>query len=280
VARDVLDVIRWLFREPPSMGWKPIVCFHNPAYPIADVSPLPVTYRIGVAVTDRFYAQFAYHLGHELGHIMFDPRRTNGLLEVLATAVSLEVLDVLADWWAVAAPYPHWTPYAPRFREYRESTESSFSCGFPPEVRDAIARRDWSSARLYLRYRRADQDTAHSNRELNHLGAIALRSAPVDWSRFVGIGSRTIPPPSTDPSFRMDLPVDGAEVQDLLSRIGRGCSSPMLIATFDARPCIASRFLFQDADGRWVLLAECIQEEQQALEAQVRRCSPRDLSWD
>jgi hypothetical protein len=51
-------------------------------------------YRIWLAgVSERDYCKVAYQLSHELGHVMMDPSRDNGAIEMLPVAVSLEALS-------------------------------------------------------------------------------------------------------------------------------------------------------------------------------------------
>ena len=68
----------------------------------------PTLIRIRLDVNGGLtYAQFAYQLGHELGHVMLGLYRSNGLLEACAIAVSHEILDGLAIRWAVGnSPLP------------------------------------------------------------------------------------------------------------------------------------------------------------------------------
>lgn len=224
VARDVHAVVRRLFPADPPAGRRPIVLYHRPGGPMTDSTSDPGVYRIGVSVADRDYVRFAYQLGHELGHVYLDPRRTNGLLETLSVAVSLEVLDDLAWLWSTRAPYPHWRSYAPAFRQYRERVEHYHLARLPDEVRSAVGDGRWDDTALYLSERRDDQDRNPVDRDLNLLGAMALRQRAVSWDRYLGIGSFTDPSPAEDAAFRDDLEIDLSQLPELASdmlRIGR-----------------------------------------------------------
>src|SRR5439155_25086603 len=144
----------------------------------------PSIYRIHLSEKGRDYVRFTYQLAHELGHVMLDPRRSNGLIETLAVALSLQILDDMTDRWERDPPHDHWQSYAPEFRKYRVRTEKSHLEKFPLEVQALVERKSWPELALYLRYRRADQDRDMNERDLNHLGAIALRSVEVDWKEF------------------------------------------------------------------------------------------------
>ena len=54
---------------------------------------------VHLSVNTPVYSQFVYQLGHQLGHVMLDPRRSNGLIDTIYTALSYEVLDGMTDQW-------------------------------------------------------------------------------------------------------------------------------------------------------------------------------------
>ncbi len=255
VAREVLAVVRERMPADPPAGVRPLVCFLRPQGPITDSTSDPSIYRIGLTVTGRQYAQFAYQLGHELGHVWLDPRRTNGLLETLAVAISHQVLVDLAERWERRAPYPQWTSYVPHFRTYLEQAVAGKLASFPDPVRAMVKGNRWEELALYLRYRRPDQDRAATDRSLNTLGAVALRSGLVDWTRWVGIGSRTDPPPAQDGRFRSDLPLVGPGLPALLQRIGRQRPADFVAARFRTRPPVDGGLVLSDR-ATWLWLRE------------------------
>jgi len=109
IANESWSVVRELFGGDPPVNL-PIECYPNPTTPITHLDNWahPTRIRVGIQLTDQSiaYEQFAFQLGHELGHVMLDPRRTNGFIEVLATALSLEVVDRLTDRFSVPSLFP------------------------------------------------------------------------------------------------------------------------------------------------------------------------------
>jgi hypothetical protein len=206
VANDVRAIVNDLFegRTPPLD--LPIVCYwkHPPgigstqleAFPETTLDDIykPTKIRIGLAVNGRYYAQFAYQLAHELGHVMLDPRRTNGVIETIASALAYELLDRIADRWEMAPSFPQWRGWGVNFRMYRTNDEQARLARFPDEVHSAVIQRDWPSLRRYLYRHRAEQNQTLQDeiqsihgQDIQALGAISLRSSPVPWKRFVGI---------------------------------------------------------------------------------------------
>src|SRR5262249_54048185 len=171
-----------------------------------DATSDPKTYRIYLTVTERYYSQFAYQLAHEFAHVMLDPRRTNGLVEVLAVAFSLEVLDAMARRWQGQAPFPNWKSYAPGFVKYRQRTEKSHLETFPLAVQAMVERKSYEDLGLYLRHRRTQLETEAGNRDLQHLASITLLAKGVKWRDLVGVAGLTDPPPAKDARFPADLP--------------------------------------------------------------------------
>jgi len=246
VARNVLALTQALFPDPPPAGIRPIVCFYRAKGPITDSTTDPSRYHVGLSVTTRHYARFAYQLGHELGHVYLDPRRTSGLVETLAVAISLRVLDDMSELWARRPPYPHWRSYAAEFRRYRENEEARHLASFPPEVADAVRRGRWQDVALYLAYRREDQDRDATDRHLNILGALTLRAERLHWTSYRGIGGLTDPSPADDPRFRRDLLVDLTRRPELdadMRRIGRGAGISVSAAPLTDREREADGFI-------------------------------------
>ncbi|MDP7032853.1 MAG: hypothetical protein QF752_00015 [Planctomycetota bacterium] len=279
VAHEVLAVVRERMPTDPPAGVRPLVCFLRPEGPIADSTSDPSVYRIGLTVTGRQFAQLAYQLGHELGHVWLDPRRTNGLLETLAVALSHQVLVDLAQRWKTRAPYPNWTSYAPQFLSYLEETVSKQLETFPESVRAMVKEKRWEELGLYLRYRRPDQDREATDRSLNTLGAVALRSEPVDWKEWVGVGSRTDPPPSRDGRFRADLQLTGSGLPSCLRRIGRRRPTDFVAARFRTRPPENGGLVIADGTT-WLWLREFPKKKGLRPYHQIRRRRPIDSRYE
>src|SRR4051812_2179851 len=87
VATDVARAVSDIFGGSSPPLNRPIVCSLSAPPPITCVDnwPDPMQIHIHITIGDRGYAQFAFQLGHELGHVMLGVHRSNGLIEVLAT---------------------------------------------------------------------------------------------------------------------------------------------------------------------------------------------------
>jgi len=224
LADDVWDIVGEMFHNQPPLDL-PVRCrFEKAESPLTTVENGAISIRI--TATGTHYAQFAFQLAHELGHVMLDPRRSNGIVETICTAVSYEVLDRLGD-RVTASPRLDWvTAYAPHFKEYRVDDQKSYLAQFEPEVREMVQEQRWTDLSRYLYGNRsAMEPRASRERAMQTLAAIALRSAPVDWGQFTGLAACTTPGPAGQPAFRI-APLN-AECVDRLSsvlcRIGRGC---------------------------------------------------------
>lgn len=286
VAGETLAVVRQRFPGPPPAGSRPIVCIYDPSVPEVAPTGDQTPYIIKIGVKDRQFDQFAYQLGHELGHVMLDPRRTSGLDETCAFAVSYRVLDDLAVRWAADPPFEGWRSYAPNFTAYRVEDEKSHLQGFPEEVKNAVARRQWNPVSLYLRFRREDQDRNAADRDLNSLGAIMLCAHIVNWADMAGLASHTVPSPAQSPRFSQAHPVDisalSPAMRTLLQTLGRGCTSAMAAVYFKSKPelpVMGNAFLFQAKDG-WVWLFECAPGDCSKYGSVIGGLNPVKYSWD
>lgn len=279
VAEDVLAVTREVTRRAPPAGLRPVVCYVRPQGPICDATSKPELYRVGLTVTGRGYAQFSYQLGHELAHIMLDPRRTNGLLETLAMAFSLRVLDELDARWRQAPPFGNWRSYAPAFGDYRRRQERRLLAGLPPEIATLVEGERWSQVALYLRYRRADQDAHPEDRSLNMLGALAARASRPAWPRMVGLGSWTSPPPERDGAFRSSLAISPGVARRLRVHLGRGRPQCFVAALLERRPGVDEGVVLRRSKG-WLLLREWAPYDGASLGRFVARCDPEQLTWE
>ncbi len=202
VAEDVLFVLRQRCagRTPP--GVHTIVCY-------ASTEPVPKTYeagsgvvRVGIALSrERLealdYSQFAYQLGHELGHVLMGPRITNGLVETLCHAFAVQVIEDLAVMWPRKyAHHPPWRDYGQQFRQYGAAEQWRDLAPLPAAIQKTVRRRDWSRVRAYLKRRQTVLDRQPYDRTgyaLRRSGVLLLRSGDVPWPDFVGITAGVAP---------------------------------------------------------------------------------------
>jgi hypothetical protein len=215
VAKDALLTVSGMFAHEAPPESRPIVLKLSDT-PRADVTSDPNRIIIYLALPESSlygmdYTRFTYQLCHELGHIWMGARRTNGLIEMLADAVSLEALDRMAVLWSVKyADFPAWADFAPNFRTYRQRVEEVSIATLPKHVRGATSDDDWKTVAGYMRKETGGLDKtpyASNAYPLRTLGAMALRSREVDWTAFVNITAATSPSPTKDSRYREDLPV-------------------------------------------------------------------------
>ena len=221
LADDVWDLIAVMFHNQPPLALSIVCKYEDADAPLTTIEGDIISIRI--TATGTHYAQFAFQLAHELGHVMLDPRRSNGVIETICTAVSYEVLDRLGE-RVTSSPRLNWiTDYAAHFTEYRKQDQKSYLASFPKDVRVMVDEQRWSDVSRYLSEHRADMQP-HSAREraTQTVAAAALRSSPLDWGQFTGLAACTNPTPADDPKFRI-LPLSSDCIDRLagvLERIG------------------------------------------------------------
>jgi hypothetical protein len=214
VADDTLEAVRKRFELAAPVVNLPIIIGLG-------TGPVPLTYPPGndsikIELTldpARFdYTRFTYQLSHELGHVMFDAYRTNGLIETLCDALSLQILDDLGEKWpSEYSDYAAWRDFAPNFHAYRISQVESHLKRLPIDIQRAIEQRHWQDVTAFLKHHRTDLEHdpyGEQGLALRTLSALALLSRPVPWKELVGIARLTTPDPEHDPSFRKDLSID------------------------------------------------------------------------
>jgi hypothetical protein len=280
LAADTIACCRELWPGAPPAGERPIVLYHRAAGPLTDATSDPKTYRIYLSVTERYYSQFVYQLAHEFAHVMLDPRRTNGLIETLAVAFSLEALDAMTRRWKVKAPYPNWKGYAPEFAKYRRLTEKSHLDRFPLGVQVMVERKSYDDLGLYLRHRRAKLENDAGERDLQHLASIAILAKGVRWRDLTGVAGQTDPPPSKDGRFRGDLPFAKGKMPALFRVAGCGRKSDLVTMEFDARPTVKGGLVLREGPRRWLWIYEQDRIDAEALEKAVREYKPTALRWE
>ncbi len=225
LADDVWDIVGEMFHNQPPFAAPITIHYEKASAPLTTVEDGAISIRL--TTSESYYAQFAFQLGHELGHVMLDPRRSNGLVETICTAVSYEVLDRLGPRVTVSPGLSWLTDYAPHFAEYRRQDQKSYLEKFPEEVRAMVDQKRWTDLSRYLAEHRRDMEPhAARERETQTLAAISLRSGPLDWGQFTGLAACTTPSPLDDPKFRI-APIDQncvSRLADVLCRAGWGCN--------------------------------------------------------
>lgn len=245
LADDVWSVVQERFGAPPPLDL-PIIVHLGFGPPITRLIDnrlvedwmLPKNILVEVVIPGVMnlpYGQFAYQLGHELGHVMLNPRRTNGIIESIATALSYEVLDSMADQVTSGIPTTigeSLARFTPNFRIYRQSDEKLHLSRFPLDIRSAVDGGRWAHVTKYLRIHESEVNELDyatlqrtQSRDLNSLCAIALRSQRVRWNSLLNFAACTLPSTEGDPHFRT-LPLRPsciARLSGTLCRIGIGC---------------------------------------------------------
>jgi hypothetical protein len=146
VADSLRRIIDDIFGYSPPPLRLPITCrLGCPPRASLDSWSAPTEFLIDLdlRVQDCKYHQFAFQLAHEVGHVYLGVYRTNFAIEVIATALSLEVLSRLTRRWKVDPPYSHWAEYAPHLEDYRRNQENDSLAKCPAEIRNAAVASQW-----------------------------------------------------------------------------------------------------------------------------------------
>jgi hypothetical protein len=285
IAQEIVAIVVAKFAARPPID-APIQCVWRADVPETLVFPGQIT--ILLSAKDEHWAQLAFQLGHELGHVYLGPLRSNGFIETVAIAMSFEVLDELARRWAIDPVVPGTAPWSVNFSQYRAQYETEEINNFP-EVDEAVARKDWTLVRLYLRLRSRDmQQLTRSSagsqeaRALQVLAAMSLRSQPVDWSRLVGVAHSGSTQPTTESSGNVQytrMRQDAVGRLPDLCRIGLGCPSAFVAAEFYDRSPNSTGVYFQNT---WYTMQEVdFKLAQRALSrlCKRRRCLGSVIYW-
>jgi hypothetical protein len=211
VAQDVLGIIQTLIPGELPAGYMPLnLDTWDIGYPKTIVKKDKYQIYLSIKAEKRPYNQFAYQLGHELGHVMLDPRRSNGMDETLATLISYEVLDQLAKKWVISPPYSNWKDYAVAFTDYRIEDEYEHLNHFDPEVQEMVKSENWQALSAFMKDYIEEQDTnftSERNRDLNWLGTLLLRTLPIPWMALQGLAGLTDPSADQEPGYREKLQI-------------------------------------------------------------------------
>ena len=250
LARDVLRVTVRRFGGAPPPGDRTIYVYRGSGYKTAQEPPFIETvpdgtggesvaragpeeerYEVALKLEDLshnsyFFEQSVYQLGHELGHLLLEPRRSNAVLEILAVASSLEALTEMAQLW-IANRATEWRRDvdAVKLRAYRQLMIREQLEKLPPAVKAAAAGRDWTRVADHLRSTRAEHDREPCNWALCHLGAMLFLAEKPEWAALRGVGAMTHPPVEDIPRLQSNAPFDYARLPEaviaVLRRLGR-----------------------------------------------------------
>ena len=203
-----------MFRHKPPLNL-PIVIYSDRPITSLDDWKNPSVIRIGVTSPLWSSDQLIFQISHELGHVMLDPRRNNGFVDTICSALSVALLKELAVEWG------------DDLINYEALYEREAILTLPPELRGSLLLKDWESVAAYLKSHTDDlepsPDPKYRMTEL--AAALLLLSKPVNWPDLVGIAGCTFPPPEVDPSF-LQLPILPAclnRVKELACRIEYHC---------------------------------------------------------
>ena len=274
VAQEVAAIMADKFQSRPPID-VPIQCISGDNVP--ETLALPGLTVIRLTAKKQYWAQLAFQLGHELGHVYLGPLRANGFVETLATAISLEVLDELAKRWAIAPAISGTASWAENFSKYRAENEAIETAKLP-EIKASVAGKDWNRIRYYLRLRNRDMQqltrvtvNCDEGRALEMLAAMSLRSGLVDWPRLVGFAhSSSIQPVNESYGNAVYARVRPDLLPPALCRMGLGCSSAFVAAELKEPSPNGMRVYFQNT---WYTVQEV--DFKKALRTLDRLCKRR-----
>jgi hypothetical protein len=169
-----------------------------------------------------------------------DPRLDNEVIETFAVAASLEVIQRL------------------RYKSFVETNEHFYARSLPPEVQDAIAKRQISNLRAYLRYRWRIGAPRPPDYSMQLIGAVILRSDPnFHWRNLLSVGTKgkcPVEPRQTETKF-CDFNLSALpELRTAFDQLGIQASTQLFQRTTRDQPN-DSMFAFHE-NGSWVSLLE------------------------
>ncbi len=98
IARNLVAINETMVAPEPFMGRRPFILRRA-----ADGMPRATVgerdYIVFVIPNKRWYAQFAYQMGHELGHFWIGPNSSSWFKEAVCTTLAFISLDELAKQW-------------------------------------------------------------------------------------------------------------------------------------------------------------------------------------
>ena len=154
-AVDVVQIVQQRISTTPPLGDRSIVCRYEDAVPLMEWRPWDLSvYSIRVGANKLRYSQFVYHLAHELGHLFMHHCRTNGLIEVCATALSLQVLSDISQIWSSSSEN-YRSDYANKFESYRADAIQEELAQLPiadtVPMKACVEEGNWSEVAAYVR---------------------------------------------------------------------------------------------------------------------------------
>ncbi len=189
VCTDVLALYERRVAARPARGVKPLVLRTAPdGCPRACLDRLPHAYLVHLTCLEtRHYCQIMYQLGHELGHVWADPRRSGGwFAESVMEAMALATLAHMETKWRTDPPYPNWKPYADEIRRYRLAQVKRSLERVGLEHPGHVA--DWVRDELPARLARGE-----TGRPTQHVAAVLIYGCmnrhPKAWSALVSLGA-------------------------------------------------------------------------------------------
>lgn len=224
VGQSADDVVRSFVSGSPPWGGRTILCSHDTnsqSVPYMEwPSPSPEYYSIKLAnIGARDYCKLAFQLSHEVAHVLMDPSRSNGAIEMIAVAVSWRSSDLLSETWEVSPPYTTWKAFAPEFREYHKRAIAEAFSELPNPIQAAVAVADWEEVARFVRERRDELESNPCNRPLNSLGAWCLLQAGVPWHEVPGIAGKAQIDERSDGAFHGNAPFRPDDVPDWLALV-------------------------------------------------------------
>ena len=95
-------------------------------------------YIVNLNSQDRYWCQYAFQFGHEIGHILcgFKDGNSSNLWfeETLCEVASLYTLLHLEKKWAETPPYPHWKEYGAEFTKYAQKRMLKYESEIPKDM--------------------------------------------------------------------------------------------------------------------------------------------------
>lgn len=117
IARHLVAIDETLICPEPFLGRKPFVVRRSrDGMPRASVGQRE--YIVFVCPVKNWYAQFAYQMGHELGHYWIGPNSTSQFQESVCTALSFIAMDELARQWEAPSASPKQAAWGRDLRNY------------------------------------------------------------------------------------------------------------------------------------------------------------------
>lgn len=225
VANSIARTIDSLIPGPCPLGERPIqiILGTRPRVIWNDDDIESGSYRIMVTSRIGFWNQFAFQLSHELAHVKMGPARSNLLIEVLATSVSLESLFRLQTAWSSAPPFPWagWPEYASQLSTYRTEALAEQFDRLPTTIRNDFGQQ----TDVEMLHRLQSVQPAIKSLPLTHSESRAWQHAAANillrdvllheqdrWADLIGLATHTNLPPCEVRTYRCDLDVIDADL--------------------------------------------------------------------